>query len=33
MDQDMIAMIVGIILLVVLIVSMAIAWIKHRRRD
>jgi hypothetical protein len=33
MDEEMIAIIVGIIMIVVLIVFVAVAWIRHRRRD
>jgi hypothetical protein len=33
MDQDTIAIIVGVTMLVVLIVFVAVVWINHRRRD
>ena len=33
MDQDTIAIIAGTTVLVVLIASIAVAWINHKRRD
>ena len=33
MDQDTIATIVGIAVLVILIACMALVWINHKRRD